>query len=64
MRWNCFIQKRHDKKSNWHTWFAWYPINIGKTCIWLERVRRKGKYDADWGGGYWNYEYKVMEDNR
>ena len=23
-------------------WFAWYPVSIDNTLVWLETVRRKG----------------------
>lgn len=37
MRW------RNDKLKwlhEWHRWFAWYPVTIGKDRVWLETVER------------------------
>ena len=42
-------------KHLWHNWFAWHPVRVptygrmsGQTLVWLQFVRRKGKYR--WGG--------------
>jgi len=44
-------RKTHKSKkeyyTNWHKWFAWYPITIGesdgrKIKLWLEYVERRG----------------------
>lgn len=24
----------------WHRWFAWYPVQVGDTWVWLETVER------------------------
>jgi hypothetical protein len=50
--------------SNWHRWFAWYPVEI-KTLpdgsvirAWLTTVNRKGTSDM-WGYDvWWTWEYK------
>lgn len=34
MKWTIDM---HD----WHNWFAWYPILIEHSSIWLETVQRK-----------------------
>lgn len=55
--------------SEWHSWFAWYPIKIRATedghwiKIWGETILRKGSYvvgdDMD---TWWNWEYKEIEN--
>ena len=32
---------------NWHKWFAWRPVKIGKTIYWLEFVERE-RIDMMW----------------
>ncbi len=49
--------KPATKKHEWHDWFAWYPVRIGSERIWLERVRRKGKFFEDSCGGAWQFAY-------
>ncbi len=41
MRWS-------DEKPEWRRWFAWYPVRIGTTHVWLETIERKemGEYMA------------------
>ena len=34
---------RHLTRSEWHRWFAWYPITVrvdGEYWIWLEFIER------------------------
>ena len=50
------------RKSEWHEWFAWYPVTIdivGGRHIkaWLETLSRKSEY-VDFGGGCgWVHKY-------
>ncbi len=50
---------KEKRLSNWHRWFAWYPINIEigeKECIfWLQYVQRRS---LGWNLGYM-WEYKL-----
>ena len=52
------------EKSNWHFWFAWYPITVkffpDETCekIWLKIVLRKGTFNNTILAQYWTYQYK------
>lgn len=50
---------RHDVLSNWHRWFAWYPVRLGEFEVrWLEWVDRRGTYHT--GGGmecWWSFRY-------
>lgn len=39
--------------TKWHTWFAWHPVVVDDTIVWLEDVIRKQ------GSGYEaTYEYR------
>lgn len=55
MKWTS-LRTRDDLRrlrlSRWHVWFAWYPIDVGKYTIWLQRVNRR-RYD-----GY-SWEYRL-----
>ena len=56
MRWP--VKELH--KPYWHPWFAWYPVHIGETCVWLETVwRRSSYYDGGMGDGIVEHEYKL-----
>lgn len=48
MRW--LVDKNHWE---WHTWYAWYPVRVGKHYVWLETLQRKRVTDRwdDW----WEY---------
>lgn len=48
-------------EKDWHTWFAWRPIRVGDTKVWLETVYRKGKLDCGWGDCYWKWTYALDE---
>lgn len=52
MRWRI---KPKPKRTEWHLWFAWFPVPIDQQYVWLERVYRKavpGLYGYD-------FEYRV-----
>lgn len=72
MIWN--ITKKKEKsfdKSEWHKWFAWYPVKIKDERIWLETIIRKEdsySYEVDgffnesythWEY-YWDYDYLLL----
>jgi hypothetical protein len=57
------LKNRH--RSQWHLWFAWYPVRVGPNdCRWFETVRRVGNFYGEfwwpwqWESGfvYWTYE--------
>lgn len=59
-----------DKLTEWHSWFAWYPVRIANgDCRWLETIQRKAKYTAWKTEGLFGayvayeieYEYKPSE---
>lgn len=53
MRWQA---KPESDQRMWHLWFAWYPVTVGQHRVWLETVKRRGKFsyggpdgpDVDW----------------
>ena len=47
-------RERYDWSTNWHLWFAWYPVKVGShDCRWLEYVERKGF--SFWDEMGWEY---------
>ena len=62
MRWkikrDTFFERR-DARERWHQWFAWYPVRIGRHMVWLDLIRRKGKWYCSDDGG-WNWEYQTI----
>jgi hypothetical protein len=51
MRWT--EKNKNSKYMQWHKWFAWHPVNIKGTWVWLERVYRKSV-----AGGYNGFEWE------
>jgi hypothetical protein len=39
-----------NNQYNWHTWFAWHPIWVDGTVVWLELVyrRRAMSFTKNW----------------
>lgn len=66
MKWNIETEEEKNRKlSNWHTWFAWYPITITESFpkrsqkVWLETVFRRGRLYRDMqGDNQWRWEYR------
>lgn len=50
MRWPVNFGKPRKDPYEWHIWFAWYPVKVGSTRVWLEKVRRKrySTWASDW----------------
>lgn len=56
------------RKSNWHKWFAWFPVvvsevqmpdgKIRSVKVWLDTVERKGEYCSGWGDSFWIWDYR------
>ena len=40
MRWSPQI-KRLPEIIDWHTWFAWHPVKVHGTWVWLETIERR-----------------------
>ena len=43
----------------WHTWFAWHPILIDNSYIWLEFIERRLTYEDVHNNTI--YEYRKIE---
>ena len=43
MRFNCgpTWEERYEASKKWHPKFLWWPVRIGRDCIWLETVWRR-----------------------
>lgn len=39
MKWP--ITKVEKDLTEWHTWFAWFPVTIGNNMHWMELVSRR-----------------------
>jgi hypothetical protein len=63
MRWVNLTDKRFQKLSNWHYWFAWRMIEIDGFTYWLVFLERKGKlrFMGAGDGWWWDWEYRVPE---
>lgn len=61
MQYDC--GRRRDRLSNWHRWFAWYPVRMGENdCRWLEWVSRKGEFEYCGMGFNWSWAYKGISN--
>lgn len=59
MNWNSpSVPERARRLSNWHSWFAWFPVwCLGdQRTAWLETVKRRADGCA---GGRVNYSYRL-----
>jgi hypothetical protein len=52
------VRSTSEHKQKWHKWFAWHPVIVNGTFIWLEYVYRKSYYHTGYAPG-WNFEYRV-----
>jgi hypothetical protein len=67
MRWNIeTITEQNQRLSNWHRWFAWYPVPVKNEqtnrtqLVWLETVQRKGRVINKIGTQYyWEWSFKL-----
>jgi hypothetical protein len=71
MKFDCGLTKEEKQEldicrySNWHEWFAWFPVQVGyRDCRWLEVIERKGRAMETWDGIRWNWEYRVVSNLR
>lgn len=51
--------------SQWHMWFAWYPIYVNndkiRGIIWWEDVMRRRVLDLDLCDGSYKWEYETID---
>lgn len=59
MKWRAEPKQPVDR-TQWHHWFAWYPVRSGRYMYWLRWMDRKGVHHDDSLGGYWVYEYQEL----
>jgi hypothetical protein len=59
MRWKAYRDKRKRDLDGWFIWFAWHPIQIDDTRVWLENVHRRIVIDRNgrWIGCRWHNEW-------
>jgi hypothetical protein len=50
MKWQAPVWTYQDRLEarGWHSWFAWHPVRIGMTWVWLERIERRVEYIQGW----------------
>jgi hypothetical protein len=57
MQWKPKRKDPYRAYRNWQIWFAWYPVKIDDTWIWLESVRRIRRSTGFlFGPCYWQHE--------
>ena len=49
-------------KPKWEVWFAWYPIVVDGTGIWLEKVQRHWYVPEDGCGADGWYKYRNINE--
>lgn len=54
MRWPASSPKAREV---WHFWFAWRPIRIDRTWVWLETVLRREVFIPCHPCGEYEWEY-------
>jgi hypothetical protein len=63
MFWAARAKSRVDRRTKWHSWFAWRPVRIGGWWAWLITIERRGEEyaDIDYGTGGWDWEYRLRK---
>ena len=61
MRYECWSKKRERRLTQTHVWFAWFPVQAGGRCVWLEWVIRTGTHQTGWGDSYYTFKYDLLE---
>jgi L-asparagine transporter-like permease len=60
MRLKLNLSNDFRNTTDWHRWFAWYPVLIGEEIVFFEYIQRKFEekpYDA-WTFSRYTAEYK------
>ena len=47
---------------DWEVWFAWHPVLVGATWVWLEKVDRMYFNENDGCGADGYYEYRNINE--
>lgn len=59
-----------DEKSQWHNWFAWFPVVVGVTKdhhrikAWWQLVQRRAVLFNGWYREVEDYEYREWQDDK
>lgn len=72
MKWNYISKETNNHYKNWHTWFAWYPIEIFNNGnvdkVWLENVVRMQRGNRNYsflerlfGKPHYNYGSSILD---
>lgn len=62
-------EEEKRRKKTWHRWFAWYPIvymvrDGHKYKVWLQTIERRGEFWSSWAEEGWDYEYRLLEEEK
>jgi hypothetical protein len=57
--------QKNKPKEDWHKWFAWYPVVVGKrsgryVMVWFGYVERKSVYPYK----FWDYREVKKKDEK
>lgn len=70
MRWFSLIARMSDRRAvrhkqvlSWHKWFAWHPVRINRTSVWLEMIERKADGWDDYNSRH-IWTYRLPEEAR
>ena len=65
-------ESKDARRSQWHKWFAWFPVVVGEKQMpngkvrhvkkWMGIVERKGTKCGHWDGPYWSWEYRETRE--
>ncbi|MDR7037382.1 hypothetical protein J2X36_002129 [Methylobacterium sp. BE186] len=58
---HAWLERRYERLTNWHRWFAWRPVSLDGETIWLETVERKGEFHCGgFGDCIWFWQYRPL----
>lgn len=47
------------RRTDWHRWFAWHPVETSSGTVWLEYVERMFVDNASSAGDFSGYSFDV-----
>jgi hypothetical protein len=60
MRWKPDPKFNRLYDGSWHTVFAWAPLKVEGTWVWLERLQRRYR-TGRWSGDEPLWDHRLME---
>lgn len=54
------LQDEEARRGEWRRWFAWYPVEADRHCVWLALVWRRFERTQGWGGDGWVKHYREI----